>query len=100
MADCKLAALEIPVYGFGQAAIRDMGQALRDLTALEANVDGNVSRLVWAELSPGYVWRRRFRRRCYAVRTGVGVRDSRSCAWRVAASAAFDATARGRNLAG
>lgn len=55
MAECKLASLEIPAHGFGRAAIEGMAQALRELTALEVDVSGNVVRLVWARPAPGYV---------------------------------------------
>ncbi len=48
VAECKLTFMDIPVHGFGKAAIQGMAQALRELTGLEVDVSGSAVRLVWA----------------------------------------------------
>ena len=55
VAECKLTFMDIPVHGFGKAAIHGMAQALRELTGLEVDVSGSAVRLVWARTAPGYV---------------------------------------------
>ncbi len=51
-AECKRNSLSIPAYGCGRAAIEDIAQALRDLTALKVNVSASNVTLSWGEADP------------------------------------------------
>ena len=52
MAECRSASLDILAYGFGRAAIEDMTRTLLDLTAMKAEADGSMIRLIRAEPTP------------------------------------------------
>ncbi|AWN49459.1 hypothetical protein DK419_26555 [Methylobacterium terrae] len=54
-AECRDNALDVPVHGFGRAAVAGMAQALRELTDLTVEENVNTLRLILAVPSPGYV---------------------------------------------